>query len=142
MDKSIYWGSIITYINKNNSEGLNLNKLTSVFFAAMMLLFAAAAAIAAENATHEVSEKENKVLEQAEKNISATQKITEEAKETVTEVKEETTEAATKAKEEASAVASKAKEEATGKEQPGFEATFALAGLLAVALIALNRRAK
>jgi PGF-CTERM protein len=117
-----------------------LNKLASVILSAMMLLFTVAAVIAAENATHEVAEKESKVLDQVEKNTSVTQKVAEEAKETVTEVKEETTETATKAKEEASAVASKAKEEATGKEQPGFEATFALAGLLAVALIALNKK--
>jgi PGF-CTERM protein len=106
----------------------------------MMLLFAAAVAIAAENATHEVSEKENKVLEQAEKNTSVTQKITEEAKETVSEAKEETKEVATKAEEEASAVAGKAKEEATGKETPGFEIVLSLTSLLAVALVALNRK--
>lgn len=117
-----------------------MNKMLSIMFAVMMLLSIAATAVAAENATHEVAEKESKVLEQAEKNTSVTQKITEEAKETVSEAKEETKEVGTKAKEEASAVASKAKEEATGKETPGFEVSFALVGFLAVALIFLNKK--
>ncbi len=74
----------------------------------MTLLFATLAAIAAENATREISEKKNKALEQGrEKNTSVTQRVTEEAKETVAE----------------------AKEEDRRKEQPGIEATFAAAGL-------------
>ena len=115
-----------------------MKKLTLIVFIAMMLLFAAAVVIAAENTTHEVSEKE-KTLEQVEMNTSVMQKITEDAKETVDKAKEETTETVNKAKEETAGVVTKAKEEATGKKQPGFETTFAAAGLL-VAFITLNRR--
>jgi PGF-CTERM protein len=110
-------------------EALNLKKLTSIVLIAMALLFATVVVIAAENATHEVSEKENKTLEQVEKNTSVTQKVTEETKETVTKAEEGATEAG-----------NKAKEEATGKAQPGFEAIFTVVGLLAVALITLNRK--
>ncbi len=106
-----------------------MKKLTSIVFVAMMLLFTTSVVIAAENATHEVSEKENKTLEQVEKNTSITQKVTEETKETVAKAEEEATEAA-----------NKAKEEATGKAQPGFEAIFTVVGLLAVAIITLNRK--
>ncbi len=85
---------------KNNLKGLNLKKLTSIVLIAMALLFATGVVIAAENATHEVSEKENKTLEQVEKNTSVTQKVTEETKETVTKAEEGVTEAVNKAKEE------------------------------------------
>jgi hypothetical protein len=96
-----------------------LKKLISVVLIGLMLLLTTAAVvIASENATHEASENENKIQEQVEKNTSVTQKVTEEAKE----------------------VATKTKEEAAEKKQPGFEATFAAVGLLAVAFIALKRR--
>jgi hypothetical protein len=106
-----------------------LKRLISVVLIGLMLLLTTAAvAIAAENATHEASEKENKTLEQSEKNTSVTQRANEEAKETVTKAKEGTKEAVTKV------------EEAAGKKQPGFESTFAAVSLLAVAFIALKRR--
>ncbi len=95
-----------------------MKNLISAVLIAMMLLFATAGVvIASENATHEVSEKENKIHEQVE-NASVTEKVTEEAKE----------------------VTAKAKEEAAAKKQPGFEAAFAAVGLLAVAFVALKRR--
>ncbi len=96
-----------------------MKKLISVILIAMMLLLTTAAVvIAAENATHEVPEKESQASEQLEKNTSVTQKISEEVKET----------------------ANKTKEEVTEKRQPGFEATFTAIGLLAVAFIVLKRR--
>ncbi len=70
-----------------------------------------------------------------------TQKATEEAKETVSKAKEETKEAVTKTKEETKQAAAKV-EETAGKKQPGFDAIFALASLLAVAFAfgALKRK--
>ncbi len=84
----------------------------------MILLSMTAVVFAAENATHEISEKESAIQEQSEKNLSATQKVSEEIRET----------------------ANKTKEEVTEKKQPGFEAAFATLGLLAVAFVALKRR--
>jgi hypothetical protein len=95
-----------------------LKRIISIALIAMMLLSITAIVFAAENATHEVSEKESTVQEQGEKNLSATQKVSEEVKETT----------------------SKAKEEVTQKKQPGFEAVFTALGLLAVAFITLKRR--
>jgi predicted lipid-binding transport protein (Tim44 family) len=58
-----------------------LKNLISAVLIAMMLLFATAGVvIASEKTTHEVSETENKINEQA-KNASVTQNVTEEAKE-------------------------------------------------------------
>ncbi len=99
--------------------GTELKKLISVvLIAVMLLLTTAAVVIAAENATHEASEKENTIQEQAEKNLSATQKVTEEVRET----------------------ANKTKEAVSEKRQPGFEAIFAAVGILAVAFIGSKRR--
>jgi hypothetical protein len=101
------------------TEGLDLKKLISVMLAVMMLLLTTAAVvIAAENAAHEAPEKENKTSEQLEKNTSVTEKVTEGAKEATAKATEETAE----------------------KKQPGFEAVFAAAGLMAVAFVALKRR--
>ncbi len=95
-----------------------MKRTISIVLIAMMLLSITAVVFAAENATHEVSEKESTIQEQAEKNLSATQKVSEEVKET----------------------ANKTKEGVTEKKQPGFEVAFAALGLLAVAFVALKRR--
>ncbi len=95
-----------------------MKRMIYIALIAMMLLSVTAVVFAAENATHEVSEKESSIQEQAEKNLSATQKVSEEVKEAATKTKEETAE----------------------KTQPGFDAIFAAAGLLAVAFITLKRR--
>ncbi len=95
-----------------------MKRMIYIALIAMMLLSVTAVVFAAENATHEVSEKESTIQEQAEKNLSATQKVSEEVKET----------------------ASKTKEEVTEKKQPGFEVAFTALGLLAVAFITLKRR--
>jgi hypothetical protein len=112
------------YTKRDNSSleqqigGIGLKRIISIALIAMMLLSITTVVFAAENASQEVSEKESTAQEQAEKTLPATQKVTE-------EVKEEAT---------------KAKEEAAEKTQPGFDAIFAAAGLLAVAFIALKRR--
>ncbi len=83
----------------------------------MLLLTTAVVSVAADDA-EDASEKESEAHEQSEKNLPATERVTEEGKEAETKVKEETAE----------------------KTQPGFEAIFAAAGLLAVAFITLKRR--
>ncbi len=115
-----------------------MRKLTWIVLIGTALLLAVGIVIAAENATHETAEKETKKLEQAEKNISVTQKATEEVKETATKAKEETTEVAGKAKEETKEAATKV-EEAAGKKQPGFEVLFATIGLIAANFLGRRR---
>ena len=119
-----------------------MKNLISTILVAMMLSFVGTAVVmASEKEAPETSEKETMINEQTVKDAAVTQKAAEEVKEVAAEAKEDAKEVANKAKEEAAGVTAKAKEDAAEKkEQPGFEASFAAIGLLAVATIALKRR--
>jgi hypothetical protein len=93
-----------------------MKKIVSVILVALMMLLTAAMVVSASEKAAE---------ETMEKNISTTEKVKEEVKENAPEISENKTAEPAKAAE---------------KEAPGFESIFAIAGLLAIACLVLNRR--
>ena len=116
-------------------------KIVSIMLVAlMMLLTAAMAANAEEHASGAVTGAVAVAEEHAAEAVTAAAAVAEEkVNESAVVAKEKVTEAATKAEEkvkETSTEATKAAEKAA----PGFEGIFAIAGLLAVASLVLNKR--
>jgi len=114
--------------------GLTIMKIVSIMLVALMMLFSAAMAVNAE---------EHAAKEAIENEINATEHAAEEAKETVVAVSENATAKAEAATEHVTEAAKENVAEATKtaeKAAPGFEGIFAIAGLLAIACLALSRK--